>query len=203
VFQDQLARDGIVRIAQLQSLEKTELMKRYGSMGIRLYHLARGEDYRLVSANDDARSIGAETTFNSDVAAYAELERILWRLAEKVSRRAKVSSFAGQTVTLKLKTADFKLRTRNTTLADSTLMAGRIFEAAAPMLRREADGTRYRLIGVSISRLKAASADSEAVTLDARASSRTKAEIAMDVLRSRFGRDAVERGIAFGTDEVD
>ncbi len=176
-------------------------MKRYGSMGARLYHLARGEDSRQVSPDDETKSIGAETTFNSDIAAYGELERILWRLAEKVSRRAKSAGLAGQTVTLKLKTADFRMRTRNTTLAEPTLMANRIFEAATPLLRREAGGTPFRLIGVAISHLAEAAA--ETGTLDARAAARTRAEIAMDRLRAKFGRAAIERGIVLGGDDGD
>ncbi len=197
-FQEQLARDGISRIGQLQAIDKIELMKRYGSMGARLYHLARGEDARRVSPDDETKSIGAETTFNSDIAAYAELERILWRLSEKVSRRAKSAGLAGQTVTLKLKTADFRTRTRNTTLAEPTLMANRIFEAATPLLRREAGGTAFRLIGVSLSHLADAVAETGVETLDARVAARTKAEIAMDRLRDKFGRAAIERGIVMG-----
>jgi len=189
-FQDQLARDGISRIGQLQAIDKIELMKRYGSMGARLYHLARGEDSRRVSPDDDTKSIGAETTFNSDISAHAELERILWRLSEKVSRRAKGAGLAGQTVILKLKTADFRTRTRNTMLAEPTLMANRIFEAAAPLLRRETVGMAFRLIGVSISHLTEAMAGTEAETLDARVAARSKAEIAMDQLRDKFGREA-------------
>ncbi|MGQ0484163.1 MAG: DNA polymerase IV [Hyphomicrobiales bacterium] len=200
-FQEQLSRDGIARIAQLQVIDKIELMKRYGSMGARLYHLARGEDSRRVSSGDETKSIGAETTFNSDIAVYAELERILWRLSEKVSRRAKSAGLAGRTVTLKLKTADFRTRTRNTTLAGPTLMANRIFEAAAPLLRREVDGTAFRLIGVAISHLAEAAAETQ--TLDARVAARTKAEIAMDRLRGKFGRTAIERGIVLGGDDGD
>ena len=106
-------------------------------------------------------------------------------------------------MTLKLKTADFRTRTRNTTLAEPTLMANRIFEAATPLLRREAGGTAFRLIGVSLSHLAEAVAGTEAETLDARVAARAKAEIAMDRLRDKFGRAAVERGIVLGGDDDD
>jgi DNA polymerase-4 len=193
--QEHLARDGITRIAQLQEMDKTELMRRYGSMGARLYHLARGEDLRRVSSDDHARSISAETTFNTDIAALADLEPILWTLAEKVSRRAKADGAAGQTVVLKLKTTDFRIRTRNATLEEPTALATRIYETAAPMLRREATGTAFRLIGVGISNLSEARPEAEAETLDSHVAARAKAELAMDRLRGKFGRDAVARGI--------
>jgi DNA polymerase-4 len=200
-MQEDLARDGITMIGQLQSMEKTELMRRYGSMGARLYHLSRGEDRRSVSTDDHAKSISAETTFDSDIRDAAELERLLWPLAERVSRRAKAEGVAGHTVVLKLKTADFRIRTRNVTLADPTLLAARIHEAARPLLRREATGTAFRLIGVGITGLAAASTVQETETLDVTAAAKAKAELAVDRIRDKFGRAAVARGIGFGLDE--
>ncbi|HUR43777.1 MAG TPA: DNA polymerase IV [Aestuariivirga sp.] len=200
-MQEELARDGITLIGQLQSMDKIHLMKSYGSMGARLYHLSRGEDVRDVSADDRSKSISAETTFSSDLRDYGELEAILWRLAEKVSRRAKGEGLAGQTVVLKLKTADFRSRTRNVSLDEPTLLAARIFEAAKPMLKREAKGAAFRLIGVGIVNLSPAVEGAEMDTLDLRAATSAKAELAMDKLRNKFGRDAVERGIALRDEE--
>ncbi len=200
-MQAELARGGITMIAQLQQMEKTDLMRRFGSMGVRLYHLSRGEDQRIVSTDDHSKSISAETTFNTDIKDGKELARILWPLAEKVSRRAKAEGVAGQTVVLKLKTADFKLRTRNATLADPTLLAARIYDAALPLLQREATGTAFRLIGVGITGLSPADPEHETETLDASVAARARAELAVDRIRNKFGRTAVARGIGFGEDE--
>ncbi|MBI3673517.1 MAG: DNA polymerase IV [Rhizobiales bacterium] len=184
-----------------KAMQANDLLRRYGSMGARLFHLSRGEDYRNVSTDDASKSISAETTFNTDLSAYDDLERILWGLAEKVSRRAKAEGLAGHTVVLKLKTRDFRSRTRNVSLAEPTLLAARIFEAATPLLRREATGTQFRLIGVGIGNLEAASPEREAETLDAHVAARAKAEIAMDRLRDKFGRHSVERGIVLREDK--
>lgn len=200
-FQAQLMRDDITRIGQLQSMEKTELMRRYGSMGARLYHLARGEDARTVSARDESKSISAETTFNTDISSYDALERILWQLSERVSYRAKKEGLAGLTVALKLKTTDFKTRSRNTTLEIPTQLAHNIFSAAQPLLKREATGTEFRLIGVGISNLSEAVPETETATLDQRFAALTKAEHAMDKLRGKFGKRAVERGLGFKGDD--
>ena len=200
-MQEELARGGITMISQLQQMEKNDLMRRYGSMGARLYHLSRGEDQRMVSTDDHAKSISAETTFNTDIADRAELERILWPLAEKVSRRAKAEGVAGHTVVLKLKTADFKLRTRNVSLGDPTLLANRIYDAALPLLQREATGTAFRLIGVGITGLVEARPEQETETLDVTTAARAKAELAVDRIRDKFGRAAVGRGISFGADD--
>ena len=67
-MQEELAKGGITMIGQLQEMEKVDLMRRFGSMGARLYHLSRGEDQRIVSTDDHSKSISAETTFNTDIA---------------------------------------------------------------------------------------------------------------------------------------
>jgi DNA polymerase IV len=198
VMQRELARAGITRIAELQQLDKRELTRRFGTLGTRLYHLARGEDLRVVSSEEDTKSISAETTFDHDIGNVEELARVLWRLAERVSRRAKAEKLAGQTVTLKLKTRDFRLRTRSRSLSDATQLAHRMFDAALPLLEREADGTLFRLIGIGISGLMPVEIDPPYETLDLRLRSKTKAELAMDQLRARFGSAIVGKGRAFG-----
>ena len=200
-MQEELAKGGITMISQLQQMEKLDLMRRFGSMGARLYHLSRGEDQRIVSTDDHSKSISAETTFNTDIRDCADLERILWPLAEKVSRRAKAEGVAGHTVVLKLKTADFKTRTRNVSLSDPTLMASRIYDAALPLLQREATGTAFRLIGVGITGLVEARPEQETETLDITTAARAKAELALDKIRDKFGRAAVARGIGFGDED--
>ncbi len=193
-MQASLAKAGITMIRQLQVMERRDLQKRFGAMGERLYFLSRGEDHRRVSPHEEMKSISAETTFNDDIADAGRLEDILWDLSEKVSRRAKGYALAGETVVLKLKTADFRIRTRNTTLSDPTLLAERIFAAARPLLQREATGTAFRLIGVGISHLAPATADKTLSGLDARARARARAELAMDKVRERYGRAAVAKG---------
>jgi DNA polymerase IV len=195
-FQDTLAKDGITRIAQLQQREKSDLMRRYGVMGARLYHLSRGEDMREVSTDDETKSVSAETTFDDDISDSETLEGILWELAQKVSRRAKSHHLGGTTVNLKLKSADFKTRTRATSLDEPTNMAHRMFEAAKPLLHKEATGTKFRLIGIGISNLNELADAPEEHSLDQRTRTLTKAESAMDLIRQKFGKDAVDKGLA-------
>ena len=196
-MQTELAKDGITMIAQLQTRDRNDLMRRYGTLGARLYHLSRGEDARSVSTEDETKSISAETTFDEDISDYKALERILWQMSDKVSRRAKLDRLAGHTVTLKLKTADFKIRTRNASFQDATVLADRIFTAAQPLLKREATGTAFRLLGVGISHLVEIDPAQTEATLDERAATRAKAEYAIDRLRQKFGKDAIDRGLVF------
>ena len=192
-----LEKSGITMISQLQTLEKNDLMRRFGNMGARLYHLSRGEDLRDVSTERETKSISAETTFNEDIGDFKKLEPILWDLSQKVSRRAKASQMAGHTISLKLKTPDFKSITRAVTFEDATNLAHRIFEAANPLLKKEVGQKSFRLIGVGISHLVEREKDDEERTLDGHAQALTKAELAIDKIRHKFGNNAVERGISF------
>ena len=199
-FDAALQLDGITTIGQLQTMERGELMRRYGQMGDRLWHLSRGLDAREVHADNEAKSVSAETTFNEDLSSAGDLVPVLRALSEKVSTRLKASGIAGRTVVLKLKTADFKLRTRNRQLADPTRLADRIFSTGRELLARELDGTRFRLLGIGVSDLSDDARADPPDLIDPLAAKRAKAEGAMDTLRGKFGRTAVETGYTFGRD---
>ena len=192
------ARDGFQRIADLQRAGEITLMRRYGDEGRRLARLAYGIDARKVSANRETKSVSAETTFDSDIADFRALERILWRQVEEVSARLKAKALAGSTVTLKLKSADFRIRTRAHSLESPTQLAGRIFAASRGLLEREAGGTKFRLLGVALSALTGADVADPADFVDRRAAD---AEHALDRVRARFGEDAMVKGLAFDGQE--
>ena len=198
--QQRLARDGLRTIGDLQRAGEIDLRRRYGAEGARLARLARGLDDRPVKAEREAKSISAETTFDHDIADFRPLELRLWRLAEKVSARLKANALAGSTVTLKLKTADFRIRTRAQSLSHPTQLAGRIFAAGRDLLARETDGTMFRLIGIGLSALCDADGADFADLIDRRSA---EAEQAIDRLRERFGDEAVIKGLALDGDDAD
>ncbi|MBN9071434.1 MAG: DNA polymerase IV, partial [Rhizobiales bacterium] len=102
------------------------------------------------------------------------------------------------TVVLKLKTSDFRIRTRNRQLADPTRLADRIFQSGMRMLEKETDGTRYRLLGIGVSDLSDTDKADPPDLIDEQARKRALAEGAIDALREKFGRTAVETGYTFG-----
>jgi DNA polymerase-4 len=192
------SKDGIATVGDLQRLSERELMRRYGEEGLRLYRLAHGRDDRPVRPDREPKSVSAQATFDTDIAAFRPLELRLWRLAERVSSRLKDKELAGTTVTVKLKTADFRIRTRAQTLDRPTQLAARIFSAGRSLLARETDGTRFRLLGIGVSSLCDANEADLADLLDHRAA---EAEHAVDKLRARFGSEAVFRGLALDGDD--
>ena len=193
-----LASDGLRTVGDLARLGETELTRRYGAEGARLSRLSRGIDDRPVRAERETKSVSAETTFDRDLASFRPLELRLWRLSERVSARLKAQDLAGRTVTLKLKTADFRIRTRAQSVPHPTQLAASIFAAGRELLARETDGTPFRLIGIGVSALASADQSDFADLLDHRTA---EAERAIDRLRKKFGDDAVIRGRALESDD--
>lgn len=192
--QERLSERGFRTIGDLQHAGEIDMMKQFPADGRRLWRLAQGIDDRRVIADRGAKTISSETTFESDIRDFTTLERFLWRLSEKVSSRLKTSELAGSTITLKLKTADFRQRTRSQSISVSTQRASKIFATCREMLTREVDGTAFRLLGTGVSALRAVSQADEADMLDLRSA---HAERAIDDLRRKFGSAAVIRGLAY------
>src|SRR5436190_7617477 len=176
VSQARLQRDGFNTVADLQRADEIDLMKRYGVEGRRLWRLSHGIDDRGVNPERESKSVSAETTFGEDIASFKPLEKILWSLSERVSRRLKAGGIAGSTVTLKLKTADFRIRTRARSLGEPTQLAGRIFEAGRDLLAREIDGTQFRLLGIGTSNFVEAEKADAVDLLDRRGERAARAE---------------------------
>ncbi len=148
----------------------------------------------------DAKSISAETTFNHDIGAMRPLEKILWDLSDRVSARLKAKSLSGSTVTLKLKSTDFQIRTRARSLSDPTQLAKRIFDCGRELLAREIDGTTFRLIGIGVSHLQPSDIADPDDLLDPKGRKAATSERTLDVLRAKFGRASIIRGIGFDED---
>jgi len=194
VFTATLAKDGYLTIGQLQKEKPEVLMKRYGETGARLSRLSRGEDARTVHRDDGAKSISTETTFNHDISDYDGLMARLLSVSEHLSDRMKGQNLVGDTLTLKLKSAGFRIRTRARHLVMPTQLAHTIFENAASLLAREADGTAFRLIGVGLTGLGPASGTDPVDLVEPAIARKAAAERAIDKARARFGKSAVVRG---------
>ncbi|GAA6175591.1 DNA polymerase IV [Sulfitobacter pacificus] len=197
VSQVALDKAGIRTFSDLLRWEKTDLIARFGGMGERLWHLARGQDHRRISPNDPVKSVSKETTFNDNTGDPDILDGHLWRLSEQVSDRAKAKDIAGRIVTLKLKRGDFTSLTRRVSLSDPTQLADRIYRTARALFDQLDETGPYRLIGVGISDLSPAEgADKAGDLLDPDAGQRSKAERATDAIRARYGAKAIVKGRA-------
>ncbi len=197
VAQESLGKAGIRTFDDLLRWDRRDLHDRFGDMGERLYGLARGEDPRQVSSNTPVKGISNETTFNDDTNDSDILDGHIWRMAEKVSARAKAKDIAGRVVTLKLKTSAHKSITRRRSLHTPTQLADTIYRTARGLFDQAGDMGPFRLLGVGISQLTAAQdADKTGDLLDPDAGKRAKAEEASDIIRKKFGAKAIIKGRA-------
>jgi DNA polymerase IV len=195
--QTALEQAGIRLIADLLRWDRADLIARFGSMGDRLWYLARGMDARRVNKDEKPKSISKETTFFEDTSDADLLDGHIWRLAEQVADRAKAKRLSGRTVTLKLKKGDFQLVTRRHALTDPTQLTDRIYRVAKDLFDQAETQGPFRLIGVGISDLASEDqADLISDLLDPGAHRRAATERATDAIRAKFGADAIIKGRA-------
>jgi len=194
VFAETLRKDGLVTIGQLQNEPPERLMRRYGETGARLARLSRGQDSRRIATDGEMKTVSSETTFFTDISSLDALSTELLKVTERLSERLKAKNIVGDTVTLKLKSTGFRLRTRARHLMIPTQLANVIYETGLSLLQREVDGTAFRLIGIGVSGIDAADGSDPADLLEPIVARKAAAERAVDRVRTRFGREAVVRG---------
>ena len=194
-MQQSLEGSGIRTFSDLLRWERKDLNAKFGQMGDRLWHLARGQDARPVDSRAAMKSISNETTFFEDTSDLDLLHGHLWRMCEKVSSRAKAKGIAGRVLTLKLKTNAHKLITKRVTLRDATQLADTLYHSLSALLDQLEKGQSYRLLGAGLSDLcPEKEAELSPDLLNTQASQRGKAERASDAIRKKFGPDAIIKG---------
>ncbi len=191
-----LARDGITTIGQLRSIDPQVLTARYGAIGGRLSKLSRGQDSRRVDPRSKTKSISSETTFSRDIKDFDQLRYNLWPLCETVARRLVGKEIAALGITLKLKTSRFQSITRSKKLSTPTQLAEILYQSALPLLEKEANGTRYRLIGIGAVGFAAPDHADQNNLLDKKPETLAKIEEAMADVRDKFGSPAINKGRA-------
>ncbi|MBF9234080.1 DNA polymerase IV [Microvirga alba] len=194
--QARLAKAGVTQIAHIRDIPLNTLFEALGRDAQRLSRLAWGEDKRVVTPERETKSVSAETTFDTDLRSFEDLEPILWRLSEKVSRRLKTAGLAGRSITLKLKDSEFRLLTRSRSGLAPTQLAARLFDPARQMLKAACDGTAFRLIGVGAADLCDAADADKGDLADQSVVKQAHMEAAIDKIRDKFGVAALQKGLA-------
>lgn len=150
-----LHRYGIFTGKDLHERSLLYLTERFGKMGAVLYNFARGIDNRPVQPTRIRKSVGCERTFEHDLQHEEEFEEALAQAADELVRRLERTHFQGQTLTLKVKFADFHQITRSLTLEGQQTIAADA-DAILPLARQlfydsQAAVQSIRLIGLTVS----------------------------------------------------
>jgi nucleotidyltransferase/DNA polymerase involved in DNA repair len=194
--EEALTRLGLRTVGDLARIPQTTLERALGrAAGAHLAALAWGRDERVVVPHEPDKSIGAEETFGTDVDDPDIVHRELLRLAERVAGRLRASGYAGRTVSVKVRFADFTTITRARTLRDPTDVGQEIYVTARGLF--EALGlqrARLRLVGIRVEGLVDAETRPEQLLLDEPEHGRRDAELAVDQAARRFGPGAIRPG---------
>jgi DNA polymerase-4 len=186
---------GIRSFADLHAMDQVEAQRRLGDAGARWWELAHGLDARVVESGREARSIGHEETFDTDLLSEGEVAQRLLPLVEDTARRLRGHGLRARTVTLKIRVRDFTTLTRSHSLEERTDRTDALWDAARDLLRTWASAgfQPVRLIGVQCSNLDH-DHDESGLFPDAERERQRALDAATDRIAERFGAEAVRRG---------
>jgi len=154
VTEEKMQEMGIETGADLQETPEKRLRRRFGKRGGHFKRLAMGEDDRPVKPDRERKSVGAERTFSDDISRPKEMLSRLEPIAGRVSERLESAGRKGRTVTLKLKSHEHEVSTRQTTLRRAVRSASALIRLAERLLQRPHPPEEpVRLLGLSVSSL--------------------------------------------------
>jgi len=186
--EQELARYGIATVSDLRAWPAEWLADRFGKWGMLIHDLARGIDDDPVVTDEECKSYGSESTFDSDVDDIDSLCSCLARHSQRVGKRLRAAGRLARTVTLKVKFADFDQITRSRSVGQPLDGDDTIYSIACELLREIRLRMAVRLIGVSVSGL------TECRQLSLFESPRDRLDQVLDSITDRFGRKGVSRG---------
>jgi DNA polymerase-4 len=196
-----LRRRGLVTVGDVARLTENELVGLLGrNAGRHLHAIARGEDPRPVRPRGRRRSFGSQ--FAGELRGAAETDAALAAVVERVTRRMRASGRIGRTVVLRLRFGDYATRaSRSRTLVEPTASTAAILAAARALLASatpliERDG--LTLVGVSVLGLED---DADQLVLPVDGAGGGSLDAALNVVRDRFGSDAITRATLLGREE--
>lgn len=187
---------GIQTIGELAQIPLADLQNHFGESGEHLFNLAHGVDERDVVEETDIKSVSHEYTFERDTDNIEEILGVMLSLSEQVSRRLRKYSLKGRTITVKIRLSGFETYTRALTLAERTNFTDEIFGTAKEILQKFfKSGMKVRLVGVKVTHFEDAYVQ-ESLFSSQGNERREKIHSVVDVIKNKFGEDAIVRGKA-------
>ncbi len=188
---ERLERLGVRTVGDLARVPLDSLVRSLGAAhGAHLHALAWNDDERTVASDRAAKSISAEETFPDDVADVGVLRGEVRRLARRVGARLREGRLHGRTVTLKVRSGDFRTSTRSATLEEPTDHDEALARAALDLLASVDAAAGLRLVGVGVSNLRTDGFQQQRLPFGP-ATDRRSVDAAVDAVRERFGPGAL------------
>jgi DNA polymerase-4 len=196
---------GVHTVGQLAALPERVLVDHFGATGRHLWQLAHGQDDRAVVPDREAKSISTETTFAHDVGDRDVLRVWLLDLVDQLGGRLRHEGVRGRTLELKIRSSDFRTRTRAQALPEATHATDALWQAAAGLFERSLSQELLpvRLLGVGVTRLTSEVVVQRDLFDDAVRERQGALDQAIDAIRGRFGTGAIRRGSLLGREAAD
>ncbi|WP_042231438.1 DNA polymerase IV [Kurthia senegalensis] len=190
----------IQTIGDLATCDEAMLKKEFGKNGVRLFERANGIDRRAVDPESvfDTKSVGNSTTLAENIVSLRKLEETISSLASKVASRLQSKFLAGTTLSLQLRTADWKQITRSKSFTNALYKQNDIAREAKELARKHWNGEALRLVGISISHVENRQTRMEQLDLFT-FKEHIKDEPVMTImneLREKYGEQIIVRGMA-------
>lgn len=185
---EQLMKMGLLTVGDIANTPRSTLIRVLGqASGSSLYELAWGRDYRDVETEHIEKSISASETFDLDLDSQEEILKEFLRLTERAVERMREKGFATNTISIKVRFADFKTISRSKTVDLPITGTQEIFEIVKNLyLSLNLDRVLIRLVGISLESL-VEDEDVKQLTLGERATGWRQADKAIDRIKGRFG----------------
>ena len=199
VTEQKLHSLGIRKVGDLSKFDDGDLEQKFGKWGVALAGKARGEDAGAwfegeIGADEGAKSISHEHTYDQDTANVAQLEATLMRLCEMVARRLREHHLRARTLQLKLRYKDFTTITRAHSLESPTQLDNEIFKQIYRLFHANwRKGAEVRLLGVQASSFGHYSAQLDFLEDHGREKWENVLSAA-DRLRDKFGESSITLG---------
>lgn len=194
----QLHRLGYCTIGAVARKGQVELEAVLGQPGLHFWELANGIDPRPVIPDEQAQSIGSETTFKKDTADPKVIRQTLLELAERVGRRLRTADTLAGTLTLKFRDETFRTLNRSMALAVPTDQAPVLYRTALTLLDRVPfSGQKVRLLGLSASHLSTSAERQQLSLFEETPKRQCQLTDALDKIRTRFGDSAIKPASLF------
>ena len=187
---------GIHTLGDVQRLPEKDLLKHLGKFGRRLRALSSGSDETPVTPHAPHKSISSERTLSADTRDVKLLKRYLLNQSAEVARQLRKAGVRARTIVIKIKNADFKTFTRQTTIAIPTQSSDTIYRHAAQLLDEFKINQKIRLIGVGTTSFSAVTASVQMGLFEEKAKasdSWEKVDQALDSISQKFGKKVIGR----------
>jgi len=146
---------GIHKGSDLKKWDMVSLVRNFGKAGVFFYEIVRGIDERPVEPDQERKSVGTELTYEKDLTTGFEIIAELYKLEKELLERLEHSEATGRTITLKIKFSDFRQITRSKTLQNYIRDFDTLHKEVSGMRKLlKLEGSRIRLLGISISNLE-------------------------------------------------